>query len=385
MINRGCSSPAGGGTMDIIEYRAKDVFRRYGIPVPKGVHVSAPGDLEGLDRISSKVALKSQVPIGGRGKAGGIKFASSLEEARSKVSELLEMDIRGFRVRSVLVEEMLDIERELYLGITLDRSTRKHLIMGAAEGGVDIESLPDEDIIRVHVNPLVGLRDYQVREVVSGYPLDREQRRLLASIVRRAYDLYQAEDATLVEINPLVLTKEGRLIAADAKLTIDDDALFRHRGYERVESALTPLEMKAREKGIAFIQLDGNIGVIANGAGLTMATLDSLMLHGGKGGVFLDLGGTDDPKKVTEAFRLMHEAEPPVILLNIFGGITKCDTVAEGIRDALDSVEKRVPTVVRIRGLHEERARQILRDAGFVPCGTLSDAARTAVSLESGG
>jgi len=368
--------------MDLIEYKAKEVFRKYGIPTPKGVLVKSHSELTRVEDIAPKVVLKAQVPIGGRGKAGGIKFASSTDEAKARVSEMLGMIIRGFKVGSVLVEEALDISKELYLGITIDRSAKDHLIIGAAEGGVEIESLPDGKLIKTHVRALAGLQSYQVRDIVSKYPLNAEQQKALADILRKLFTLYVKEDATLAEINPLVLTKDGRLVAADAKLSIDDDSLYRHKEYERVESDLTPLEMKAKQKGIALIQLDGRIGVIANGAGLTMATLDSLEIYGGKGGVFLDLGGTDDPERVTEAFMLLQEANPSVILINIFGGITKCDTVAEGIRNALSNLKKRVPTAVRIRGLNEERAKEILRDAGFVPCDTMAEVARTAVEME---
>ena len=371
--------------MDLIEHKAKEVIGRYGIPTPKGVLVKSPSDLTGIEGIASKVVLKAQVPTGGRGKAGGIKFASSTDEAKAKVSEMLGMNIRGFKVSSVLVEEALEVQKEFYLSITIDRSAKDHLIIGAVEGGVEIESLPEEKLIKTHVRALAGLQPYQVRDFVNKLPLSADLQKALADILRKLFSLYVKEDATLAEINPLVITNDGRLIAADAKLSIDDDSLYRHKEYEKMESDLTPLEAKAKAKGISFIQLDGKIGVIANGAGLTMATLDTLMLYHGKGGVFLDLGGTDDPERVTEAFMLLQEAEPSVILINIFGGITKCDTVAEGIRNALSNLKKRVPTAVRIRGLNEEKAKEILRDAGFIPCDTMAEVARTAVELEKKG
>lgn len=368
--------------MDLIEYKAKEVFKKYGLPTPKGVLVKSASEITRIEDIAPKVALKAQVPIGGRGKAGGIKFATSTDEAKAKAAEILAMSIKGFKVGSVLVEEALDVQKEFYLSITVDRGAKDHLIIGAAEGGVEIEGLPDEKLIKKHVRALAGLQSYQVRDIVGKYPLTPDQQKALADILRKLFTLYVKEDATLAEINPLVLTKDGRLVAADAKLTIDDDSLYRHKEYEKVETTLTPLELKAKEKGIAFIQLDGKIGVIANGAGLTMATLDSLALYDGKGGVFLDLGGTDDAEQVKEAFMLLAEANPSVILINLFGGITKCDTVAEGIKNALGHLEKKIPTAVRIRGLHEERAREILRDAGFVPCDTMAEVAKTAVEME---
>ena len=367
--------------MDLIEYRAKQVFADYGLPVPKGRLIHSPDELDSIAEIGTKVVIKAQVPIGGRGKAGGIKFASSLEEARAKAKEILGMDIRGFKVKSVLVAEMIPISKEFYLSITLDRSRRRHLILATPEGGMEIESIPDEKLAKVWVPQLVGLQEFHVRAVLAKFDLPKEQAKQLVDILRKLYKLYVAEDATLAEINPLALTPDGRLVAGDAKLAIDEDALYRQKEYAGVESEKTPLEVKAAEKGIAFIQLDGNVGVIANGAGLTMATLDALKLHGGAGGVFLDLGGTDDPQKVREAFELLHEAKPKSILINIFGGITKCDTVAMGVRDALTSVQHRIPTVARIRGTNEEAAKEILRGAGFEACDTLDEAAAAAVKL----
>jgi succinyl-CoA synthetase beta subunit len=367
--------------MDVIEYRGKQVFADYGIPVPKGKLVRSPEELDTIDDLGAKVVIKAQVPIGGRGKAGGIKFASSLAEARARAKEILGMDIRGFKVNSVLVSEMVPIEKELYLSITLDRSKRRHLIIGSPEGGMEIESIPDDKLARVWVPQLVGLQEFHVRAVLEKFSLPKEQAKQLADILRKLFRLYVGEDATLAEINPLAMTPDGKLVAADAKLAIDEDAMYRQKEYEGIESERTALELRAQEKGIAFIQLDGSVGVIANGAGLTMATLDALKLHGGAGGVFLDLGGTDDPKKVREAFELLHEARPKSILINIFGGITKCDTVAIGVRDALGSLPHRIPTVARIRGTNEAEAKEILRGAGFEACDTLDEAAAAAVRL----
>jgi len=361
--------------MKLFEYKAKELMKKYGVPVPDGFVVSSPDEIE---KIPGPVMVKAQVLIGGRGKAGGIKPAESVEEARAVASKILGMDIKGYTAKQVLVEERVDIERELYIGMTIDRSTRSLLIMASPDGGMDIESVPEDRILMAPVDPFTGYQPYMGRRVAAFTGLKGDQAKQVGAICQSLYDLVVAEDAELVEINPLVVTKQGRLVASDGKLTIDSDALFRHRDHSQLEEDLTPLEAKAKELDIAFVQLDGNIGVIANGAGLTMATLDSLNMFGGKAGVFLDLGGTDDPEKVKDAMLLMNEAEPKVILLNIFGGITKCDTVAKGVLEAIEEKGITVPIVARIKGVNEEHAREMLRDAGMIPASGLSEAAELA-------
>lgn len=368
--------------MKLYEYKAKEVFAKHGIPIPFGVVVRSP---EELKEFKFPAAVKSQVLIGGRGKAGGIKFANDLEEAKEKVNEIIGMDIRGYKVKTVLIEEKLNITKEYYLGITIDRGAGAPLLIASAEGGVEIESVPEEKLYKKHINPFIGIQPFILRDLNERLGLDKEQGKKMAKIVKGLYDVFDKEDAELAEINPLVSVEGGDFIAADGKLTIDNDALFRHPEYKDLDQDLTPLEQKAKEKDIAFIQLDGNIGVIANGAGLTMATLDNINLHGGKAGVFLDLGGTDNPEKVKEAFNLMKEAMPKVILLNIFGGITKCDTVARGVMEALEVEKIDIPVVARIKGRNEEEARHILKDAGLVAAKSLEEAASKAAELSGGG
>lgn len=367
--------------MKFYEYRAKELFGDYGIPVPKSALVSGPEGVQGLE---FPVIVKAQVLIGGRKKAGGIRTASTKEEAATAVREIIGMDVRGYTVQQVLVEELVDIAKEYYLGIVIDRQARAPLLMASAEGGIDIESVSDERILKRHLPPFGMLPLYVLRDAVKFLGLSKEEGKAFSAVARAVFNLFQKEDAELVEINPLALTDAREFVAVDAKLMIDDSALYRHREYQGMEQDLTPLEKEAKSKGIAFIQLDGDIGVIANGAGLTMATLDMISAKGGKGGVFLDLGGTDDPERVKEAVRLMKKAGPSVIFLNIFGGITRCDSVALGVKEVLDEEGIDIPVVARIKGVHEEKARQILRDAGFVATATLEKAAEETVRLRGG-
>ncbi len=361
--------------MKLFEYKAKEVLKKYGIPVPEGFVVSSPDQ---ISSISGPVMVKAQVLIGGRGKAGGIKPAQTVEEARKVATSIIGMNIRGYISKEVLVERRLDVAKELYLGITIDRSRRSLVIMASPDGGMDIESVPEDRILILSLDQFIGYQPFVGRKVASFMGLPKEQASQLANIVQRMSELVMKEDAELAEINPLVVTKDGKVIAGDAKVTIDSDALFRHKEYASLPEDLTPLEQKAKSLDIAFVQLDGNIGVIANGAGLTMATLDSINMFGGKAGVFLDLGGTDDPEKVKSAMLLMREAKPKVILLNIFGGITKCDTVAKGVLEAIGSEKVTTPIVARIKGVNEDIARTMLKDAGMIPASGLSEAAELA-------
>ncbi len=358
------------------EYRAKALFARHGVPVPRGYVVSYPGEIASVE---GPVVIKAQVLAGGRGKAGGIRFASDLEGARREASSVLGMTIGGYKVKQLLIEERLEIAQELYLGFVMDRTTRAVLMMASTLGGVDIESVPDGKIFRRHVPPFVGLQDYHIRAMVKRLGLQGDVARQVASVALAAHGAYEAEDAELLEINPLAVTAGGKVVAGDAKLTVDDNALYRHPEFQGVDQDLTPLEQEAKEEGIAFVQLDGDIGVIANGAGLTMATLDVLNLMGGRPGIFLDLGGTDDPEKVRQCLDLMRKARPRVIFLNIFGGITKCDTVAMGVKEALEAQPLGIPMVARIKGLNEDLAREILRGAGIVAETDFEAAARAAV------
>ncbi len=364
--------------MKLLEHKAKEVLSRYGIPVPRGVVASDP---ELVKDFPFPAAIKAQVPIGGRGKAGGVKFARDSEQAKEFFDQIIGMDIKGYEVKQVLVEEMVESEKELYLSFMIDRREGTTLLMVSDEGGVEVESLPDEKIIKTHISPLVGIQPFVLKDLTRSLGLSEKEAEDFTGILNMCYQAYEKEDAELIEINPLVVTKEGRFVAVDAKVTIDDNALARHPEYQNVPQDISELEKEAKKKGITFVQLDGDIGVIANGAGLTMATLDVLNAKGGKGGVFLDLGGTDDAERVKEAFYLMQMAKPSVILLNIFGGITKCDTVALGVKEALEEWKIDIPVVARIKGLHEKEAKEILKDAGMIATDTISEAAEEVVRL----
>jgi len=367
--------------MKFYEYKAHEIFRKYGIPVPRGVLAATP---EELADPPLPCVVKAQVLVGGRGKAGGIKFGKTAEEARAAAAAILGMRIGPYTVRQVYAQEMLDIAQELYLSITIDRSARAPLLMASATGGMDIESAPRDKIVRIHIPPLVGLQPYILRNLAKGLGLPKEVATQVSEIARKMYALFRGEDAELVEINPLAVLKDGHVVAGDAKLVVDDNAEYRHKDYADLPQDRTPLEEEAHDKGITFIQLDGDIGVIANGAGLTMATLDVLNLKGGRGGTFLDLGGTDDPEKVKQAFEILLKAKPSVIFLNIFGGITKADTVAIGMEEALKAFGSGVPVVARIKGVNEAKAKEILADAGMHSVETMEEGAEVAVKLRGG-
>ncbi len=368
--------------MKFLEYKAKAIFARYGIPIPKGVVASRPDEIMNPPL---PCMVKAQVLVGGRGKAGGIKPANTLDEVRSVATQILGMEISGHKVKHVYLEERLDIEKELYLSFTIDRSAREPLLIASAMGGMEIEAVPHEQIFMEHVPALVGLQPYVLRSLLRKLALPEHTGEQIADIVSKAFDLFRREDAELVEINPLVVTRTGKVVAGDAKLIVDDNAEYRHLEYAKLDQDRTPLEEEAHAKGITFIQLDGDIGVIANGAGLTMATLDVLNLKGGKGGTFLDLGGTDDPVKVAQAFEILIKAKPSLILLNIFGGITKADTVALGVKQAIEVMHTGIPVVARIKGVNEDAAKQILRDIGMYPAETMEEAAELAVKIKAGG
>ena len=372
----------------LAEWQGKAVFRKYGVPLPRGEVAHSPDEAEALVR-EGKVPLpcvvKAQVLAGGRGKGGAVRFANSPGEVRAAAEAILGLEFKGEKVRALLLEEKLPIGRELYVAMTLDRSQRLPLLMASARGGVEIESVADEEIDRQTVDPFPGLTGYEKRRAAKALGLSGPGARSLDKLLDSLWKVFQQEDAELVEINPLAVVGDG-LVALDAKVIIEDDAAFRHPEYAEVRDDRTELEEIAREKEIAFVQLDGNIGVIANGAGLTMATLDVLKELGGEPGVFLDLGGTDDPNKVTEAFLLMARARPKAVFLNIFGGITRCDTVARGLVEAMRQVPpaERFPLVARIRGNNEAEGIAILRAAGVAAVPDLRESAKAAVEAARG-
>lgn len=357
--------------MNLYEYQAKELFRKYSIPVPAGKHIESPSNLQ-WDKFP--VVVKAQVLVGGRGKAGGIKFANDNKELLDKTKEILSMTIKGLKVNSVYLEEKLDISKEYYVSITLDRSKKRPIIMATTSGGVEIEDVPDEKIVKYWIDPVIGYSNFIGKDISFKLKLPDNEAKQFQAILAGMASLYNDYDAELVEINPLVVTKDGSIIAGDAKIIIDSDSLFRHKDIPENAAERTELEEIAYKRGYSLVELDGNIGVIANGAGLTMATLDGLTLKGGKPRNFLDLGGSDDVEKVVGAFEILKIAKPKGILINIFGGVTHCDTVAKGIIEAKKRVGIDVPIVVRLSGVNEDEGRKILSDNGINSYGDMMDA-----------
>lgn len=373
--------------MNVHEYQAAELLAERGIPVNPG-KVATSADEAGAiaEELGKLVAIKAQVHIGGRGKAGGIKLAKSPAEAREVASQILGMDIRGHTVSKVLVVPGVDIAREFYLGVVLDRPNRVPVLMASAEGGVDIETVAHESpekIIMARADPYLGLRDYQAREVGFALGLENELIGPFAQIASKLFAAFLELDATLAEINPLIVTTDGQMLALDSKMSFDDNALFRHKHLESLRDIAeeNATELEARGHGISYVKLDGNIGCIVNGAGLAMATMDAVKLHGGEPANFLDVGGGASADQVATAFQLVTSDENVrAILINIFGGITRGDVVAQGIREALGRVEVKVPIIVRLSGTNAEQGREILAGAGLTAFETMDEAARQVVA-----
>jgi len=373
--------------MKLHEYQARDILARYGIPVTGGGVASTPDEARRVaEQIGAKVVVKAQVFVGGRGKAGGVKLADTPAQAEQIAGQILGMNIKGLTVEKVLVAEAISYEREIYLGVVLDRSAKQVVVMASAEGGVEIEEVArtnPQAIIKVAAHPMLGLLDYQARELAFGIGIrDGKQARQFAQIAAALYRIYVETDASLAEINPLVVLPNGALQALDSKLVLDDSALFRHADLEAIRDASDEpeAERQAREAGITFIKLDGNIGCMVNGAGLAMATMDVIKLYGGEPANFLDIGGGAGKDKVQTALQIIL-ADPNVkaVLINIFGGITRVDEVAKGIVAALAEVKTTVPMVARLVGTNEEASRAILAESPLTPAATLAEGAQKAV------
>jgi len=369
------------------EYQSKRIFARYGVPVPEGGIATTPQEAREIaERLGKPVVIKAQVLVGGRGKAGGIKLAETPEEAEAVAAQILDMDIRGLPVRSVLVEEAADIATEIYLGVVIDRAAKGLVMMASSEGGVEIEEVArrtPEKIVRVPIEPFLSLRDYQVRELAYGIGLGSDLMLDFLAVARGLYAAFTECDASLAEINPLVVTGDRTLLAVDAKMLLDDNALFRHPDLAELRSLEeeTPAEREARAYGISYVQLDGTIGCMVNGAGLAMATMDLTKLYGGAPANFLDIGGGAKADRVAAALRLiLSDENVKAVLINIFGGITRCDEVARGILTALEEVETDVPMVARLVGTNEEEGRAILAEAKMITATTLEEAAQKAVA-----
>jgi succinyl-CoA synthetase beta subunit len=356
--------------VNLHEYQSKYRFAEFGIPIPKGKVAHSPQKAyEIAKELGGHVVVKAQVLVGGRGKAGGVKVAATPDEAQAHADAILGMDIKGHRVLKVLLDPASDIRSEIYLGVTNDRAARKPLIMASAEGGMDIEEVnrvAPEKIIREHVDPFLGLRDYQIRNLAYGIDLPRELWKQFGQIAKALYTCYSESDATLAEINPLIIDGEGKLLAVDGKMSIDDNALYRHPDLAEMRdtSAEPPAETQARAAGLSYIKLDGEVGCMVNGAGLAMTTMDLTKLFGGSPANFLDIGGGAKAETVAAALRIIL-ADPNVkaVLFNIFGGITRCDEVAQGILDALKEIDMNLPMVVRLVGTNEAEGRALLDQA----------------------
>jgi succinyl-CoA synthetase beta subunit len=373
------------------EYQSKHLFAKYGIPIPKGEIATTPEDARRIARdLGKRVVIKSQVLVGGRGKAGGVKLANTPDEAEVVAGQILGMNIKGLTVRKVLVDEAADIAQEIYLGIVLDRLQRRAVMMASAAGGMDIEEVArtaPEKIIRVAIDPFLGLREYQTRQIAYGIGLKRELIKDFNTIAQGLYRCFADLDASLVEINPLIITGGHTLQAVDGKILVDDNALFRHPDLAALRDLdeELPSETEARQRGLSYIKLDGEIGCMVNGAGLAMATMDMTKLFGGSPANFLDIGGGAQADKVAAALRLiLADSNVKAVLFNIFGGITRCDEVARGIVAALEEVKTDVPMVARLVGTNEAEGRKILAAAHMQTASTLAEAAQKAVALVKG-
>ena len=374
--------------MDLHEYQAKEIFRGAGMPVPPGKVATTPDEAEAIAReFGGLTVVKAQVHTGGRGKAGGVKLAKTPEEARSYAADILGMEIKGLTVEKVLVTPGEDIDTEAYASVLVNRETQAPMFMVSSEGGVDIEQVADENpeaILKLHVDPRWGLLPHQAYELAVALYDDAKLQRQAAKIMTQLYEAFMNSDASLAEINPLITTPDGVVKAIDAKVSIDDNALFRRPEIAeyRDTSSEPEEETQAREAGLTFIKLDGNVGCCVNGAGLAMATMDLVKFYGGEPANFLDIGGSSNPEKVVNALKIIT-ADPAVkvILFNIFGGITRTDDVANGIIEALEQIDIDVPIVIRLTGTNEEIALKILSDAGFEAYSTMDEVVKKAVDL----
>jgi succinyl-CoA synthetase beta subunit len=378
--------------VDLYEYQGKELFKRYGIPVSEGRLATSPEEARAAaEELGGQVVVKAQVLTGGRGKAGGVKLADDPRDAEQKAREILGLDINGHVVHKLWIERASDIAKEYYLSITFDRGEKKPLFMLTTQGGVEIEQVAEENpdaLARLHVDALEGFQPYQGRRLIYGAGIEEpdEQKQVLA-IIGKLYRCFVDADAMLCEVNPLIVTPQGEVKALDSKFTVDDSALFRHADVAawRDTSAADPLEAFAREKGVTYVKLDGSVGILGNGAGLSMSTVDVVVVAGGKPANFCDLGGGGSAEGVVDALEVISR-DPQVrsIFFNIFGGITRCDEVARGILEALDRIEIKVPIVVRLDGTNAEEGRRILADAAppnlYVEP-TMLDAAKRAVEL----
>ena len=373
--------------MKLLEYQAKEVLKALGIPIPPGKVARTPDEAADAARELGRVAVKAQVPVGGRGKAGGIKLAADPEEAREAAERIIGMDIKGFKVPLVYCEAALEIERELYLGFTVDRDARANILMLSARGGMDIEQVAEEApeaIARLYPNPWRGPLDFELNQLVFDAGLGQDVRGLVP-LLKKLYRAIPDYDAVTAEINPLVVTKGGEIVAGDAKLETDENAAFRHRALEQEYGQVLegdPYEREAKKRGLTYVSLDGEVGIIGNGAGLCMGTLDLVQRAGGRAANFCDIGGGARAEVVRNALEvILMNPKVKGVLINVFGGITRGDEVARGLVEARDSIGMKLPLVARLSGTNEEEGRAILKEHGIEPGSNGWEAARKIVDL----
>ncbi len=377
--------------MKIHEYQAREIFKKYGLPVPNSVLCQSVEEVEkAMAKKEDLVVVKAQVLVGGRGKAGGVKLARNKQEAVDAARQILGMDIKGLTVEKVLVADAVDIQKEFYVGLINDRNTKSVTLMASAEGGVEIEEVAKNTPELIHkfaIDPLTGLLDFQAREIGMKLFGNVKHARKAADIMQKLYTLFVETDATIAEINPLVLTPDNEIWAIDGKMNFDDNALYRQAEIEAMREADEDelKEIDAHEKGLSYVKLDGNIGCMVNGAGLAMATMDMIKLYGGEPANFLDIGGSSNPQKVVDAMNiLLSDQNVNAVMINIFGGITRCDDVARGLIKALDIIKTDIPIIVRLSGTNAEEGLALLKETGLPTVATMSEAAQKAIELSQG-
>ena len=380
--------------MDLLEYQGKQLFARHEIPVPSGIPARTVDEaVAAAEQIGYPCVVKAQVKIGGRGKAGGVKVAANVDEAREHAEAILGMDIKGFTVYELWIEEASEIEAEYYAAIVFDRSARAALVMLSTQGGMDIEQVSEENpdaIATLHVDPLLGFQPYEARRLAFEAGIDADLIRPIGDFLTRLYETFIAEEAMLVEVNPVIITPERKVRALDSKVTLDENALFRHKENAELRdpSDEDPQEQMARDRGLTYVKLDGDIGILGNGAGLVMSTLDVVAQYGGSPANFLDAGGGSKADAITSAVEVICSNDKvKAVLFNIFGGITRCDEVANGLIEAFASSKPSVPFVVRLDGTNDVEGRKILADAnlpGVYTASTMNDAAEKVVALAKG-
>ncbi len=380
--------------MKLLEYAAKELLKRFDLPIKEGKLVTTAEDAKKIcEELGGKCVIKAQVPVGGRGKAGGIKLANSPDEAYEKAKAILGMEIKGIPVKKIYVVEVAEFTKEIYAGIFLDRKNERPVLMASAEGGVEIEEvakIKPEAIVKFYIDPNYGLMPYQAREVSFKLGLDNKEALKLSTCLYKLYCAFSEINAQLVEINPLVVEKNGDLLCLDAKIILDDNAIFKNPDLVKYRDPdyEDPYEIEAKEKGLSFVKLDGNIGCAVNGAGLAMATMDIIKKYGGEPANFLDVGGSSNPEKMKNAMSIiLSDKNVKSVYVNIFGGITRCDDIAKGLISAFKELDIKVPVVVRLTGTNEELGRKMLKESGLPvhTANTMREGAQIAIKLARGG